>query len=491
MSEVATHLEKLGQIRILCVGDVMLDRFVTGEARRLSPEAPVPVLRIGRRQDFLGGAGNVVRNLAALGVPVSFVAVIGTDDPGRGVAHAVENLPALEPFLAVAEGYNTPEKTRFLTDDGHYLLRADLEDATGIGAEAERQVIDAARAAVAGADAVILSDYAKGTLTDAVLSAVIEAARGQGLPVVVDPKGRDFGRYRGARLLTPNFREFCAAVGEVPADEPALIACARAMMAAHDLGGILVTRGAQGMTLIDGAQGTVSHYPAQAREVSDVTGAGDTVAATMVALLAAGADAPVAALCANMAAGLVVARPGTAVATRRELAAALRGASGSAVERKVCDLEALVARVADLKAAGQVVGFTNGCFDLLHPGHIHLLHRARELCDHLIVGLNSDASVARLKGPTRPVQGEAARALVLASLADVDSVCLFADDTPLEMIRALLPDVLVKGADYTPETVVGAPEVIAAGGRLELVDLKDGFSTSSTIARLRSEDAGG
>jgi len=482
-ARLADALDRLAGASVAVIGDAMLDRYVYGDAERISPEAPVPVLRVREETEMLGGAGNVLRNLAALGVKASCLAVVGEDADGERVADLLAREPGITPYIVTAAGRTTIRKTRFVAG-GHQLLRVDRERVEPLPAAAERQVVITVESVLANAKAVILSDYGKGLLSAAVIAAVLAAAARAKIPVLVDPKGRDFAKYRGAALVTPNRKELGEASNLPTGTDGEMEAAARFIRARAGVAAVLATRGAQGMTLLDEA-GAVHHIAAEAREVFDVSGAGDTVIATVAAGLAAGLKLVDAVRIANCAAGIVVGKAGTAVAHPAELRAALERQELRTSEEKFASRESAAERAALWRRRGLRVGFTNGCFDLLHPGHIHLLAQARAACDRLVVGLNSDASVKRLKGNGRPVQGEAARAAVLAGLADVDLVTVFAEDTPEALIAALRPDVLVKGADYTMETVVGADLVKSYGGRVVLAELLPGHSTTATVARLK------
>ena len=484
---LSLHLSRFKGRRLLVIGDVMVDRFIYGDVRRISPEAPVPVVRITREFSQLGGAGNVARNAAALGASVAFFSVIGEDRAGQEVTELLSALSGVEQdvesFLRVNRSRETTIKNRFFAADGHHLLRADRETIAAIAPDDESDLVQTFAREVENADAVLLSDYGKGVVTASLARAVIGHARAAGVPIVVDPKGADYAPYGGATVVTPNRAELAQASGASVDDDNALVAAARHVLDATAIESVLVTRSADGMTLI-GADG-VTHLRAESQEVADVTGAGDTVVAVLGTALAAGASLADGARLANAAAGLVVRRRGTAVVSTRELAAALLRRDLTAAESKVVDLPAAAAKAALWRGEGRTVGFTNGCFDLLHPGHVSLLTQAKAQCDKLIVGLNSDASVARLKGPGRPIQSEAARAAVMASMEAADLVVVFGEDTPLELIKAVQPAVLVKGADYTKEQVVGADVVEAAGGRIVLADLVDSYSTTATIAALK------
>jgi D-beta-D-heptose 7-phosphate kinase/D-beta-D-heptose 1-phosphate adenosyltransferase len=479
LAEIVTRLSRA---RVLCAGDVMLDRFVHGVVERISPEAPIPVLRVKEERVMLGGAGNVVRNLVALGASSAFMSVLGEDRAGSEVMTLLARETSVDNFIGVQPERRTSVKTRFVAGS-QQLLRADEETIAALAPYDANRLVEDTRGEIGRVGALVLSDYGKGVLEQGVAEALIALGREAGVPIIVDPKGRDYTRYRGATVLTPNRKELSEAT-DMPAttDEEVVAAC-RKIIETCGVETVLATRSQDGMTLVT-KDGRVEHMPAEAREVFDVSGAGDTVVATLAAALAAGADLSSACHLSNLAAGIVVGRVGTAAVPHADLLAAAHHLEVGASESKVVSLEEAREVVDKWRRQGHRVGFTNGCFDLLHPGHVSLLRQSRQACDRLIVGLNSDASVSRLKGPTRPVQSEMARATVLASLASVDLVVIFNEDTPLKLIRALLPDVLVKGADYTVDTVVGADIVQANGGRVMLAKLEDGFSTTSTIARL-------
>jgi D-beta-D-heptose 7-phosphate kinase/D-beta-D-heptose 1-phosphate adenosyltransferase len=480
LADLVAAVRTLKRASVLVVGDAMLDRYVYGAVRRISPEAPVPVLAVEREVAMPGGAGNVVRNLTAVGAAVAFVSVVGDDQAGSDLTGLIGGQPGVEPWLLVQGARHTTTKTRFIAN-GQHLLRADQEVVQAIHPRLADRMVKIAADAVAATAILVLSDYGKGVLDGATAKRLIDAAHAAGRRVVVDPKGRDYARYEGADIVTPNRAELAEATG-LPVDtEEAVLEAMRALQAAHGFGAVLVTRSEDGMTLLDGAR--VHHFPAEAEEVHDVSGAGDTVVATLAAGLAGGLALPIAARLANIAAGIVVGKVGTAVAREEELLEALTPERGAL--RKVMSRSAAQEQVERWRRRGWRVGFTNGCFDLLHPGHVHLLEQARSWCDRLVVGLNTDASVKRLKGAARPIQGEAARAAVLASLATVDCVTLFDEDTPVDLIRTLRPDVLVKGADYTVEQVVGGDIVLDYGGQVRLAQLLPGNSTTATVARIR------
>ncbi len=482
---------------IVVVGDVMLDRFVAGSVTRISPEAPIPVMQVNRETTMLGGAGNVVRNAVALGSAVRFFSLVGDDTAGQEVRRLLAEMPLVSATLVQEAGRPTTQKVRFVAQS-QQLLRTDYETTRPLLPSSEADLANALTAALAGATVLVISDYGKGLLSEALLSAVIAQATAAGIPVLVDPKGHDYRRYRGATVLSPNRKELHEATLLPVANDAEVVAASRNLMATCGVSAVLATRSQDGMTLVQsGAQsgvqggleggiepGAIHHFPAQAREVFDVSGAGDTVLATLATALAIGLSLPEATEVSNVAAGIVVGKIGTAVVTMAELLAGLRHSDHGEVEVKILALEVAQEQAERWRRKGHKVGFTNGCFDLLHPGHLALLRQAKAACDRLIVGINSDASVKRLKGDSRPIQSETARATVLASLAMVDGVVIFGDDTPLDLIIALRPEVLVKGADYTVETVVGASQVIGWGGRVVLATLEPGQSTTNTISRM-------
>ncbi len=481
-SDLASHLDRFTGVRVLVVGDVMLDRFVYGAVDRLSPEAPVPVLKVDRQQAMLGGAGNVARNLATLGARVDFVTLTGADAVGDEIRALAEDLPNVTPSIIVDAERPSTLKTRYVAG-AQQLLRADVEDVRPLADDRRGDIVDRARAALPGCAVLVLSDYGKGVLADDVLAALIAAATENDVPVLIDPKGRDYARYRGATLITPNRKELADATG-LPTDvDDAVVEAARRLISRAGVGAVLATRGAEGMTLVV-KRGKPLHAPAEAQEVFDVSGAGDTVIATVATALAAGAPLADAVRLANAAAGIVVAKAGTALVHPDDIGAALHRRDLQSGAAKLVGRDQLDARLARWRAQGLAIGFTNGCFDLLHPGHVSLLDQARAACDRLVVGLNSDASVKQLKGEDRPIQSEAARAAVLGSLAAVDLVVLFGEDTPLDLIATIKPDVLVKGADYAIDEVVGGDLVQSHGGKVVLAKLLPGQSTTATIEKL-------
>jgi D-beta-D-heptose 7-phosphate kinase / D-beta-D-heptose 1-phosphate adenosyltransferase len=471
---------------VVCVGDVMLDEYVYGEVSRISPEAPAAVLAVARSDLVVGAAGNVARNIAALGARSLFVAVVGDDDAGRALSERLRHEPSIETHLVVDQGRVTTRKTRFVSEHhSTHLLRADWEVVRPVADDIEQAVLERALAMLPRAAGLVLSDYAKGTLTPRIIRTLIEAARAAGKPVIVDPKGKDFSIYRGATLVTPNRHELAEVARRAIASEADVVAAAGVLNRAVGCDAVLVTRSEAGMSLVP-RQGEPLHIPAYPVRVRDVSGAGDTVVAVLAVMLAAGVGFEPAMRAANAGAAVVVGKRGTATVSAAELRGRVMPAASLAAEEKIVfDWSVLDERLSQWR--GLRIGFTNGCFDLLHPGHVRLLAQARAACDRLVVGLNDDASVHRLKGVGRPLQEVRARAEVLAALEAVDLVVIFGEDTPLELIRRVRPRILAKGADYRREEVVGADLVEADGGEVILIELVPGASTTGIVDKSRCQ----
>ncbi len=488
-SELAALVPKLSKARVLCVGDVMLDRFVYGSVGRISPEAPVPVLRVERDTAMLGGSGNVVRNLTSLGACIHFATVVGDDPAGKEIESLLAAEEGVEAALIWVPDRQTSIKTRFIAGVQH-VLRIDREIAAPLPEPERKAILAAARAAMDDCAIMVLSDYGKGGLAGGVAETLIDMARQKNLQVIVDPKGDNYQPYTAADIVTPNRRELSEVAHMPVSTAKEAESAARYLIRENRFSAVLATLGAGGMVLAP-SDGPAITLAAKAREVFDVSGAGDTVVAVLAAALATGASLADAAELANIAAGIVVSKAGTAAVYAEDLTAQLHHQDIFGSEVKVLSRRQARDRVESWKSQGERVGFTNGCFDLLHPGHISLISQAKAACDRLVVGLNSDASVKRLgkKGPERPIQGEAARATVLASSRGVDMVVIFDEDTPLELIKELRPTVLVKGADYSIETVAGAGEVQSWGGKVILASLLDGFSTTGSITRIREKNS--
>lgn len=470
---------------IIVLGDAMLDTYVDGSVDRVSPEAPVPVLKYARERTIPGGAANVARNVTALGVSAHLISVVGDDATASTLADSLAEDPLLSVHLHKSPRRTTTLKQRFVAER-HQLMRLDREDTRALTVDEEDAVLDLVATRSTGCAVAIISDYAKGVLTDRVLREAILTLREANVPVLVDPKSRDFSRYAGAWVITPNRREAEAAFGVTLACDDD-IADFRSVFDSQSLfENLLITRGSQGMTLFRRGE-EMRHFRAQAREVFDVSGAGDTAVATLAVAIASGGPLPSAVALSNLAAAVSVEKFGTATITTDELEHLLERHHFRVPQSKLASLDTARAQAERWRDKDLVIGFTNGCFDLIHPGHIALLRQSKESCDRLIVGLNSDRSVRRLKGPERPYQDETARAAVLTALAVVDGVVIFDEDTPLNIINALKPDVLIKGGDYEMDTIVGAKEVRSWGGRVIRTDFLDGHSTTKISNKFSQE----
>lgn len=457
------------QVNILVAGDVMLDRYWQGATHRISPEAPVPVVKVQTQDDRLGGAANVALNLVSLGAGASLAGIVGQDANAQLLDARLDQL-GIKTLFDRSENQPTITKIRVMSRN-QQLIRLDFEEKL----EAGQSLLDAFRDGLTTTDLVILSDYAKGTLSQ--VQQMIQMARKAGKRVLVDPKGTDFSIYRQASVLTPNLSEFEAVVG-VCKDEAELEIKGEQLRSELALEALLITRSEKGMTLIREGLAPL-HLPTRAQEIYDVTGAGDTVIAVLGLALASGHDFPEAMMLANLAAGLVVAKAGTATVSLGEIYTALH--SDTLLEYGVIDAKRLAKLVAIAKTKGEKVVFTNGCFDLLHAGHVAYLEEAHKLGDRLIVAVNSDASVSRLKGASRPINALDNRMRVLAGLQSVDWVVPFEEDTPAKIIAQLMPNVLVKGGDYQVESIAGADTVLAAGGEVKVLTFVDGVSTTAMV----------
>ena len=472
-------LPDFSKAKILIVGDLMLDRYWTGGTGRISPEAPVPVVNISNTEDRPGGAANVAINAASLGAQVSLIGLCGKDDNAQILRQKLESFDINCRFFPV-EGMDTITKLRVMSRN-QQLLRMDFEKSFAEVSKTELE--NAFEQAVEAADLVILSDYNKGCLSAP--QTLIEKAKKAGKAVIVDPKGSDFGKYKGATLITPNMSELSAITGEAR-DEAELVRHAHELRESLSLNALLLTRSEAGMTLFEKGQDEF-HLPAKAKEVYDVTGAGDTVVSTLAVAMACGLPTQAACVLANLAASVVVGKLGTSTVTNTELAMAL-GEQSVHLDGGVMTEDQLVIALQSARERGEKVVMTNGCFDILHAGHVSYLEEAAALGDRLIVAVNTDASVAKLKGPGRPVNNVSRRMAVLAGLSSVDWVVPFSEDTPRRLIAQLLPDVLVKGGDYKLEAIAGAKEVMDNGGEVKVLSFEDGVSTTGIIDKIVNRD---
>jgi D-beta-D-heptose 7-phosphate kinase/D-beta-D-heptose 1-phosphate adenosyltransferase len=465
--------------RIIVVGDVMLDKYVWGNVERISPEAPVPVVRAVHNTEQPGGAANVAMNLAGLGAAVRVVGFSGEDEDRKRL-EALLSLAGVDSAIIPIAGFPTTSKLRVLGGP-QQMLRLDVEDTRLRPAAAYDQLLRTVLNDLSAASAIVLSDYAKGVLSENVCQTIIGAARKLNIPVLVDPKTADFARYRGATAISPNRHELATSLRANYADLTGLLSAAQGMIAEFGFDYVVVTLSEKGIAVV--REGSHLVAPAVARQVFDVSGAGDTVIAILALTAACGLPVEKAVQLANVAAGVVVSKTGTVPIQKLELISALSPELALHAEEKILTAGRLVGRIAAWRFSGQKIVFTNGCFDLLHVGHITLLERARREGDRLVVAVNSDSSVQCLKGPTRPMVGERERAQVLAALAAVDAVVIFDEATPLNLIEAIRPEVIVKGGDYTEDAVVGAPQVRSWGGRVKIVPIVEGHSTSKLIEK--------
>ncbi|MES2862163.1 MAG: D-glycero-beta-D-manno-heptose 1-phosphate adenylyltransferase [Pseudomonadota bacterium] len=474
LNTLQSLLQRAHGLTIACVGDLMLDRYVYGEVSRISPEAPIPVLRARRATAMPGGVGNVARNVAALGGLARLGGVTGQDAAGTELASLIEAEDRVVDFIDRPETARTIVKTRYVSA-GQQLMRLDEEEpATGVY---DRDDV------FSGASAILLSDYAKGVVTERLIRSALWQASNAGVTVIVDPKGRDFAKYGAVDVIKPNASELAGATGLPVETDAEIEAALEALMAATTAKAIVVTRAGKGMSLMRRGD-PAKHFPGRAREVFDVSGAGDTGLAALGLALGADASLEQAVQLAILASGVVVGKSGTAVVSPAELIEAELTQHAGAALAKVSALDDLADEVEAWRRQGLKVGFTNGCFDILHRGHVAYLAQARSWCDRLVVALNTDASVRRLKGEGRPVNDLDSRAVVIGGLASVDRVTAFDDPTPLALIERLRPDVLIKGADYTREGVVGGDLVESWGGEVRLATFADGYSTTRTIEKM-------
>ena len=478
LSSLQHLLESLDGVRVVCVGDIMVDRFVYGDVTRVSAEAPIPVLARSRELVMLGASGNVARNVATLGGDVALIGLVGDDPEGHGCLRLIGEERGIEGFLVTDPSRPTTLKTRFVSG-GQQLLRVDLEIAREAEGEVDSRLVRTVRDIAQGAGVIVISDYGKGVVTEGVIAACREAAA----VVIVDSKARHFGRYGPVDIIKPNAAELAHATGMPTSTNDEIAAALEHALSLCEAKAILATRAAKGISLAVRGE-PVRHFPGVPREVFDASGAGDTTIAALGLALAAKASIEDAIQFSMLASGVAVGKIGTATVTPDEMIEAALTAHVASAETKIATPARMVEEVARWRAKGLRVGFTNGCFDILHKGHVAYLNQARSWCDRLIVGLNSDASVRRLKGEGRPVNDLEGRALVLAGLACVDLVAPFDEDTPLKLIEAARPDVLIKGADYSEDQVVGGAEVRSWGGEVRLAEIVEGYSTTAAIARM-------
>ena len=479
--KVERFFTRLSDLRVLVVGDLMLDEYVWGKVERISPEAPVQVVDVYSDDLRLGGAGNVINNLVALGVAVSVASILGDDADGCLLQQKLEQLGVDTAAVVRESGRTTSRKTRVMANN-QQIVRIDRETRAEITAGQIEQLTNSVCAALPSCQVILVSDYLKGVLPETFLQGIMAAGRDAGIPVVVDPKGSDFQKYRGATVLTPNRKEAQLASGTVIDNEASLCKVGHALRIALDLQTLVLTRSEEGMSLFS-RDGRDEHMPTEAREVFDVSGAGDTVLSLIGVGLAAGLTMQEAAWISNVAAGIVVAKIGTSTVSPAEILNTI-GRQHKDSDLKIHDCLELAKLLDERRSQGDKIVFTNGCFDLMHVGHVKYLQAARKLGDLLVLGLNSDDSIRRLKGEKRPLIEQSERAHIMAALNCVDYIVIFNEDAPLEVISSLRPDILVKGGDYSLDGVVGRELVESYGGRVELIQFVDGRSTSNIINKI-------
>jgi D-beta-D-heptose 7-phosphate kinase/D-beta-D-heptose 1-phosphate adenosyltransferase len=483
--EILTEKIRNGLVKpIVCVGDIMLDRFYYGHVSRISPEAPVPVLLIQDEKLMLGGAGNVVANISKLDVATKFLSVLGDDNDGAMLRDMLNELAGCNPVILSEHNRLTTVKTRCVGSN-QQIVRLDKESTSEISIESQRYLILSILDSLKIGGVLILSDYGKGVLSNTVITEAVKAANASDMKVVVDPKGNNYEKYRDVFLITPNRKELAEATGFTVNSDETITYAARVLIERYGIKNVLVTRSEEGMTLVPN-EGDVCHIRTTARDVYDVTGAGDTVLATLSVALCCGVSLYEASLLANQAASVVVGKAGTAAININELHDSILKNEAISAEKKLFSSTQIRRLVSEWKLSGFCVGFTNGCYDLLHPGHVTLLEKCRAKCDKLVVAINTDKSVKRLKGDSRPVQSEISRAIIIASLQSVDAVVLFSEDTPLALIQDLCPDKLFKGGDYSLQSIVGAEIVNNTGGEVVIIDLVPDQSTTRLINRMNN-----
>ncbi|WP_430432152.1 D-glycero-beta-D-manno-heptose 1-phosphate adenylyltransferase [Oceanicaulis sp.] len=486
LRERAAHLlAAIQNRRAVVLGDLLYDSFVYGDTHRISREAPVPILSEKRRTAMLGGAGNLARNLSSLGAEVRLISVAGTDADGEAAIELVKAACGDATGVVRTPERPTPSKIRYVSNN-QQMFCVDRDPTEAIQAHTASDLLDHIREALETSDILIISDYGRGVVTRDLVQAAIALARDAGKPVSVDPRGHDYSRYDGASIIKPNAGELEAETGLTVSSDHEAAAALKALKAQLTrTQAVMVTRGGAGMTLLD-ETGVIHHHRSRSRDVYDVSGAGDTALAGLSLAMAAGASLKDAMEFADLAAGVAVGKPGTATVSPEEILDAAQ-AGEEAPDWRVMSRPAMAELSADWRESGLKVGFTNGCFDLLHPGHLSVLRHAASVCDRLIVGLNADASVKRLKGENRPINDQATRATMLASLEMVDRVVIFDEDTPAELISEIRPHVMIKGADYVAEELPGADFIRQSGGEIVLAPLMDGLSTTNIVNRLRQD----
>ena len=473
---------QLHKVNILCIGDVMLDRFVSGDVKRISPEAPIPILKVNNENNYFGGAGNVARNITSLHGNVTLIGIVGSDKAADDL-HTLSYVDNITAELICDNNRPTSIKTRYVSE-GQQILRCDHEETVSVDKKTLEKLYEKITSYLPTSDIIILSDYDKGVLTKDLCAFVIDLAKKYKKRVIVDPKSHDFKKYHGATIITPNMKEFLhmSGMNNDNHDDMALKKIAQNIIKDNDIEYILLTRSEKGMSLFH--QDDSQHFATIAQDVYDVAGAGDTVVGSLAVMLAMQYPIADSVLISNIAAGVVVAKSGTATTNWQEIERAYHRIAGISNQYIIDDWDEAKEIITLQRKYGKKVGFTNGCFDILHQGHIHILNQARSLCDFLIVAVNSDDSVRMLKGNQRPIQSLESRMKILSTLDMVDMVISFNDETPFNLIMNLRPDMIAKGADYAIDDIIGAKEIREMGGDVHQLELLDGFSTSNIIEKI-------
>ncbi len=473
-------LENSKNIKALLIGDLMLDEYIDGHVNRVSPEAPVPILLEKKKNQMIGGAGNVFRNLHSLGVKTSLISLLGKDQTGLILSKLIKKVSNKDVFIYFDKNRITSVKTRFLSNN-QQLIRVDKEDDSSISKDASDYILKAFKKEIDKNDIVILSDYNKGVINKKIAQQVIKLCNKKKIPIIIDPKNKDFNIYQGADLITPNKKEASEITGVQLYSDKDIELSAKNIIDQYNIKSVLITRGEKGLSYINKKEAI--HLSTQTKEVYDVSGAGDTVLAMMAISYVLNINIRKSLYLANIAAGIVVGKSGTAIVKPEEIKYKL-GENLSKINNKILkNKEGIVKVVKNWKAKGLKIGFTNGCFDLLHPGHISLLAKSKNLCDKLIIAINSDISIKKLKGNSRPIQSEKARMKILSSLEYCDKICIFDDLTPLSLIKLIKPDIITKGSDYIKNQVVGAQEIEKLGGKVIIIQLIKGQSTTKIIEK--------
>lgn len=480
--DVDNLLEKIKGRKILCIGDIILDKFFRGSVDRISPEAPVPIFKILEENLALGGVGNVAANIVSLGAQVFLVGACGKDSDSNVLSSLISKYNNIKSKLILDEKRETITKSRYISS-GQHLIRVDKEELKPISVKIENEILKAAESEISRTDAMVLSDYGKGVLTESLLCKLIELANKKNILTIVDPNGRDYAKYKGATIVTPNKLELSLATNESCHTEGEIIKASETLIENYSIKNILVTRSEEGMTLVSSG-GEVLSLPSETKEVYDVSGAGDTVVAVLASIAEQKESFAKAAKLSNIAAGLVVSKVGTATINSQELAFAVKGLENKSIHSKIVSLQEAIIDINSWRSNNKKIGFTNGAFDLLHAGHLFSINQTKRKCDKLVVGLNSDASVYSLKGEGRPMQNEVMRSNNLASLNQVDLIIIFNEDTPIELIKEIKPDILTKGRDYSEKNIEGSDFVKSYGGEILLTELLDGYSTTKLINNL-------